>query len=174
MRIYLKLKTKIKNMDNIRRNRGLLVGLVFDALNRKEVTDLEARNNYKSVLDEYITFLHRLSFIQLSTTLNVKMNKQVDFLNKLDTLSVRNKSIGSVETIPNDKLEAFLTNIQRHMREWIDADYLETELRTEEYKWFSNSSNQQSMNTTPALERKKSEAVDILINANRNKVNFGI
>ena len=161
-------------MDNIRRNKGLLVGLMFDALNRKEVTDLEARNNYKSVLDEYITFLHRLSFIQrLSSTLNIKMNKQVEFLNKLDTLSVRNKNIGSEETIPNDKLEAFLTNIQNYMREWIDADYLEIELREEEFKWFSNTSNQPSMNTTPVLERKKSEAVDILMNSNRNRVSFG-
>lgn len=161
-------------MDNIRRNKGLLVGLVFDALNRKEVTDLETRNNYKSVLDDYISFLHRLSYIQLSSTLNLKMNKQVEFLNKLDTLSVRNKSIGSVETIPDDKLEAFLTNVQNYMRDWIDADYLETELRTEEFKWFSNSSNQQSVSTTPALERRKSEAVDILMNSNRNRVNFGV
>ena len=161
-------------MDNIKRNKGLLVGLMFDALNRKEVTDLEARNNYKSVVDDYITFLHRLSFIQLSSNSNVKMNRQVELLNKLDTLSLRNKSIGSVETIPNNKLEAFLTNIHNYMIEWIDADYLETELRTEEYYWFSNSSNQKSMSTTPILERKKSEAIDILMNSNRNKVAFGV
>jgi hypothetical protein len=161
-------------MDNIRRNKGLLVGLMFDALNRKEVTDLEARNNYKSVLDEYITFLHRLSFIQLSSTLNIKMNKQTEFLNKLDTLAVRNKSIGSVETIPDNKLEMFLVNVQNYMRDWIDDDYLEIELRTQESKYFSNTSNQPSINTTPILERKKSEVADVLMNANRNRVDFGV
>jgi len=161
-------------MDNIRRNKGLLVGLMFDALNRKEVTDLEARNNYKSVLDEYITFLHRLSFIQLSSTLNIKMNKQTEFLNKLDTLAVRNKSIGSVETIPDNKLEMFLVNVQNYMRDWIDDDYLEIELRTEESKYFSNTSNQPSINTTPILERKKSEVADVLMNSNRNRVDFGV
>jgi hypothetical protein len=161
-------------MDNIRRNKGLLVGLMFDALNRKEVTDLEARNNYKSVLDEYITFLHRLSFIQLSSTLNIKMNKQTEFLNKLDTLAVRNKSIGSVETIPDNKLEMFLVNVQNYMRDWIDDDYLEIELRAEESKYFSNTSNQPSINTTPILERKKSEVADVLMNSNRNRVDFGV
>lgn len=160
-------------MENIRRNKGLLVSLVFDALDRKEVTDLEARNNYKSVLDEYITFLHRLSYIQqLSSTLNNKMNKQVEFLNKLDTLSVRNKKIGNEQTIPNDKLEVFLTNIQNHMRDWIYADYLEIELRAEETKWFNAVAYELSPTTTPILERKKSEAADVLIDSNRKRVDF--
>jgi hypothetical protein len=161
-------------MDNIRRNKGLLVGLMFDALNRKEVTDLEARNNYKSVLDEYITFLHRLSYIQLSSKLNNKLNKQVELLNKLDTLSVRNKNIGSIGAIPDNKLEAFLINIQNYVRDWIDADYFDTELRDEEFKWFSNSSNKQSMPTSIALESNKSEAIDILMDSARKRVDFGV
>ena len=160
-------------MNTINRNKGTLHSLLFDTLNRKKVTDLEARNNYKDLVFDYCSFLHRLSAIQLSSTLNSKLNKQYKFLEKLEVLSNRYKSIGS-DAIPNDKFEDFLENLQTHIREWIDADYLETDLRTEEAKWFNTSAYQSSPQTTPALERRKSEAVDVLMQSNRNRVNFGV
>ena len=158
-------------MRAIARNKGLLHSLLFDTLDRKPVSDIEARNNYKDLLFEYCGFLHRLSAIELSSTLNLKLNKQFEFMNKLDTLAQRYKSIGA-ESIREDGIEAFLTLIQDNMREWVNADYLEKDLRAEETKWFNSASNSKEPQTTPALERKKSEAVDVFMNANRNRVNF--
>jgi len=158
-------------MNTYNKNKGTLHSLLFDTLNRKVVTDLEARNNYKDLVFDYCNFLHRLSAIQLSSTLNSKLNKQYKFLEKLEVLANRYKSIGS-DTIPNDKFEDFLENLQTHIREWIDADYLEIELKTEEVKWFNTSAYQISPQTTPFLERKKSDAIDVLMQSNRNRVNF--
>ena len=160
-------------MNTYNKNKGTLHSLLFETLNRKVVTDLEARNNYKDLVFDYCNFLYRLSAIQLSSTLNINLNKQYKFLEKLEVLSNRYKSIGS-EAIPNDKFEDFLENLQTHIREWINQDYLEIELRTEEFKWFSVSAYQVSPQTTPFLERKKSEAIDVLMHANRSRVNLGI
>lgn len=158
-------------MNFITRNKGTLQRLLFNTLDRKQVTNQEDRNNYKDVLLDYSTFLHSLSFVDVSE-LNIKLNKQRQFLDKLDTLSQRYKSIGN-ECIPASNVEQFLTNIQDHMRDWIDND-LDIELRKEETKYFSNASTKLEMNTSTGLERKKSEAVDVLINSNKNRINFGI
>lgn len=160
-------------MNTIKRNKGALHSLLFDTLDRKPISDIEARNNYRDILFDYCSFLHRLSAIELSSTLNLKLKKQYDFVSKLDTLAQRYKSIGT-ECIADKNVEAFLNNVQNHMRDWIDADYLETDLKAEETKWFSAVANEKSPQTTPGLERKKSEAVDVLMQANRNRVNFGI
>ena len=159
-------------MNTINRNKGTLHSLVFDTLDRKSVSDLEARNNYKDLIFDYCNFLHRLSAIQLSSTLNIKLNNQYSFLNTLEVLAQRYKSIGS-EAIPNDKVEDFLLNLQTHIREWIDADWLEIEIKTEESKWFNSASNSLQPKTTPILERRKSDAIDVLIESNRNRVSFG-
>lgn len=158
-------------MRAITRNKGILNSLLFNTLDRKEVLDTEARINYKDILFEYCSFIHRLSAIELSTTLNLKLNKQFEFMKKLEILSQRHKSIGT-DAIPNDKVEDFLTNLQTYIREWINADYLEIDLRTEENKWFNLVAYQLSGPTSPILERKKSEAIDILIDSNRKRVNF--
>lgn len=156
-------------MNFITRNKGALLNLVFHTLNRKEVTNQEDRNNYKDVLLDYVTFLHNLSFVDVSQ-LNNKLNKQKTFLDKLDTLSQRYKSIGD-EAIPEKNLEQFLISIQEHMTEWINND-LDIELKIEEARYFNTASSKLEMSAGAGLERKKSEAADVFLNSNRNRVNF--
>jgi hypothetical protein len=154
----------------ILRNKGILQSLIFNTLDRKLVIDQEARNNYRDLIMDYTFFLHRLSFINIDK-LNIKLSKQKAFLDKLETLSQRYKSIGD-EAIPEKNVEAFLINIQDHMREWIDNDYLQIETLAAETKHFSDASSKLEMSLGSGLERRKSEAVDVMINSNRNRVNF--
>lgn len=156
-------------MNFITRNKGALLNLLFNTLDRKPITNQEDRNNYKDVLLDYSTFLHNLSFVDVSQ-LNIKLNKQRQFLDKLDTLSQRYKSIGD-EAIPEKNVEEFLINIQDHMKDWLNND-LDDALKIEEARYFNTASSKLEMNTGAGLERKKSEAVDVLINSNRNRVNF--
>ena len=156
-------------MNFITRNKGTLLSLMFNTLNRKQVTNQEDRNNYKDVLLDYCIFLHKLSFID-ANLLNIKLNKQRIFLDKLDTLSQRYKSIGD-EAIPEKNLEQFLISIQDNMREWINND-LDIELKIEEAKYFNTASSKLEMSSGYGLERKKSEAADVFLNSNRNRVNF--
>jgi hypothetical protein len=156
-------------MNFITRNKGALLSLMFDTLDRKSITNQEDRNNYKDILLDYCTFLHRLSFVDISE-LNIKLNKQRVLLDKLDTLTQRYKSIG-IDCIPDKSVESFLTNIQEHMRDWLNSD-LNIELWKEEVRYFTNASSKLEMNQGAGLERRKSEAVDVLMNSNRNRVNF--
>jgi hypothetical protein len=156
-------------MNYITRNKGALLNIMFDTLDRKQVTNQEDRNNYKDLLLDYCTFLHRLSFIDISG-LNIKLNKQRVLLDKLDTLSQRYKSIG-IDCIPEKSVESFLSNIQEHMRDWINND-LNDAVLTEEIRYFTNASSKLEISTGAGLERRKSEAVDVLMNSNRNRVNF--
>lgn len=156
-------------MNFITRNKSALLNLVFNTLDRKQVTNQEDRNNYKDILLDYINFLHNLSFVDISQ-LNIKLNKQRQFLDKLDTLSQRYKSIGD-ECIPEKNVEAFLINIQDHMRDWLHND-LDILLKIEEARYFNTASSKLEMSSGAGLERKKSEAVDVMMNSNRNRVNF--
>ena len=154
----------------ILRNKGVLQSLILNTLDRKPVVDQEARNNYRDLLYQYTDFLHRLSFVNVDQ-LNVKLNKHKTFLNKIETLAQRYKSIGD-ECIREDGLEAFLILIQDHMRDWIDNDWLEKDILAVETKHFSDASSKLEINTSTGLERKKSEAVEVFMNASRNRVNF--
>jgi hypothetical protein len=156
-------------MNFITRNKGTLLSLMFNTLDRKKVTNQEDRNNYKDVLLDYCNFLHKLSFID-TNLLNIKLNKQRIFLDKLDTLSQRYKSIGD-EAIPEKNLEQFLISIQDNMREWINND-LDIELKIEEAKYFNAASSKLEISSGYGLERKKSEAADVFLNSSRNRVNF--
>lgn len=154
----------------IRRNKGALRNLLLETLDRKPVVNQQDRNNYIDLLYEYMNFLHRLSFVEVDP-LNIKLTKHKSLLDKLDTLSQRYKSIGK-DAVPEKNIEAFLINIQDHMREWIDADYLTKDILAAETKYFNDASHKLEMNTSAGLERKKSEAVDVLLQSNRNRVNF--
>jgi hypothetical protein len=157
-------------MNFITRNKGTLLSLMFDTIDRKEVNNQEDRNNYKDVLLDYCNFLHRLSFID-ANLLSIKLNKQRIFLDKLDTLTQRYKSIG-IDCIPEKSVESFLINVQNNMIDWIEADYFANDLLTEEVKYFNTASSKLEMSSGYGLERKKSEAVDVLMHSNRNRVNF--
>ena len=154
----------------ILRNKGVLQSLILNTLDRKPIIDQEARNNYRDLIIEYTNYLHRLSFINVDQ-LNIKLNKQKILLDKLETLSQRYKSIGD-DAIPEKNVEAFLINIQDHMREWIDNDYLQKETLTAETKHFTDACSKLEMTAPIGLERRKSEAVDVLMNSSRNRVNF--
>lgn len=154
----------------ILRNKGVLQSLILNTLDRKAVIDQEARNNYRDLIYDYIDFLHRLSFIEIDT-LNIKLNKHKTLLNKLETLAQRYKSIGD-EVVREDGVEAFLILIQDHIRDWIDNDWLEKDTITAETKHFSDASSKLEMTNSTGLERKKSEAVEVFMNASRNRVNF--
>jgi hypothetical protein len=157
-------------MNFITRNKGTLLSLMFDTLDRKEITNQEDRNNYKDVLLDYCNFLHRLSFIDVNL-LNIKLSKQRIFLDKLDTLTQRYKSIG-IDCIPEKSVESFLINVQNNMRDWIEANYFANDLLLEENNYFNKASSKLEMSSGYGLERKKSEAVDVLMHSNRNRVNF--
>jgi hypothetical protein len=157
-------------MNYITRNKGILLSLMFNTLDRKPATNQEDRSNYKELLLDYCNFLHRLSFID-ANLLNIKLNKQRSFLDKLDTLTQRYKSIG-IDCIPEKSVESFLTNIQDNMKDWIEADYFAYDLLSEETKYFNTASSKLEMSSGAGLERKKSEAVDILMHSSRNRVNF--
>jgi len=173
MCLYEITTTLNKNyMNYISRNYGTLLELMFSTLNRKAITDEEARNNYKDVMLEYCTFLHRLSDIELSNVLNAKLNHQKAFLDKLDKLTERYKSIKE-DAIPNESVEAFLKNVQEHMRHWVNND-LNIDLRNEETKHYNRTAYSLQGPSTPILERRKSEAIDVLMHSSRKKVDFGI
>ena len=58
------------------------------------------------------------------------------------------------------------------MIDWIEADYFANDLLIEEVKYFNTASSKLEMSSGYGLERKKSEAVDVLMHSNRNRVNF--
>jgi hypothetical protein len=158
-------------MNFIYRNTGVFLQLVMNTLDRKPVTDTEARENYKSLIIDYYQFLLRLSSIHYDNKLNIKLWKQWVYLSKLDALTQRYKSIGN-DTITDDKVEDFLIELQEHMREWINNDYLETDLRSEETKYFSKTAYEKSMQQDPIIEIRKAEAINVFKNSARNRVDF--
>lgn len=160
-------------MNYISRNYGTLLDLLFSTLDRKDVTDIEARENYKSVLFEYCTFLHRLADIELSNTHNQKLNHQKAFLDKLEKLTERYSSIQH-DAIPNKNVEEFLKNVQDHIRHWLNNSDIDTDLRIEETKFYNRAAYSLQGPSTPILERRKSEAIDVLMTSGRKKVDFGV
>jgi hypothetical protein len=159
-------------MNYISRNYGTLLKLMFNTLDRKEVSDEEARNNYKDLLLDYCHFLYRLSDIEMNSNLNQKLNHQKEFVDKLEKLTERYKSIND-DAVPNESLEAFLNNVQEHMKHWVNND-LNIDLRNEETKHYNRSAYSLQGPSTPILERRKSDAIDVLMQSSRNKVDFGI
>lgn len=160
-------------MNYISRNYGTLLELLFSTLDRKAVTDEEARENYKTVLFEYCGFLHRLADIELSSNQHQKLNHQKEFLDKLEKLTERFSSIKE-DAIPNKNVESFLTTLQDHIKHWVNNPDIDTDLRNEETKFYNRAAYSLQGPSTPILERRKSEAIDVLMHSSRKKVDFGI
>lgn len=158
-------------MNFIYRNTGIFLQLIMNTLDRKPVTDQVARDNYKSLIMDYYQFLLRLSSIDYDNKLNLKLSKQYQYLNKLDMLTQRYKSIGN-DAIKDDKVETFLVELQDHMREWINNDYLETELRSEETKHFSKTAYEKSIQQDTIIETRKAEALNVFKSSAKNRVDF--
>lgn len=121
-------------MANLKQNKSDFVNMVFSTLDRKPVTNQEARDNYKSVLLDYVNFLDNLSPLP-STPYFISQKK---FVEKLEVLLGRFQSIGS-DAIPDNKLDTFLTEIQDYMRDWVDdLPNMESELFHLERKFYSS------------------------------------
>jgi hypothetical protein len=93
--------------------------MTLSVLDKKPITDLEARKNYKVVVYDYITDLISLEPIFVDASNSAYSQKT--YLEKLITLTDRWKSIGD-DAIPEDKVETFLTNLQDNMREYLNRN----------------------------------------------------
>ena len=100
--------------------------MTLSVLDKKPITDIEARNNYKEVIWEYINDLSTLETIYVDVSNPAYKHKT--YLDKLLVLTDRWKSLGD-DAIPDDKVEQFLTNLQDNMR-----DYLNKNLQSDFYQ----------------------------------------
>lgn len=113
-------------MINIKENYGKFLSMIFKTLDRKPVTDKEARDNYKQVLLDYCYFLYSLAPLEINHL--SKLRNQYEYAEKLDILLGRYLSIGN-DFLSDEKVESFLVKVQDMMR-----DYLHQDLDIELYK----------------------------------------
>ena len=106
--------------------------MTLSVLDKKPITDIEARNNYKEVIWEYINDLSTLETIYVDVSNPAYKHKT--YLDKLLVLTDRWKSLGD-DAIPDDKVDQFLTNLQDNMR-----DYLNKNLQSDFYQSHQNDS----------------------------------
>lgn len=116
--------------------------MVYSVLNRKPITDLEARNNYKEVVWDYIQDLESLEYINVLP--HSSAFKHQEYLNKLIVLDNRYKSIGN-DFLPNSHTDAFLSTLQDMMR-----DYLDNDIHLEIYKLEHNHYSDLVRNVEPS------------------------
>jgi hypothetical protein len=100
--------------------------MIISVLNRKPVTDIETRNNFKSVIYNYTDDLLSLEPINIEG--NNPAYRHKTYLDKLLILNDRYNSIGD-DAIPSHKVEDFLITLQDNMR-----DYLNKNLQSDFYK----------------------------------------
>jgi hypothetical protein len=98
-------------------NKKSILFMVLSTLNRKSVVDIEARNNYKLVIYDYIQDIEGLEKINVSQQSSAYKHKE--YLNKLNILSDRYQSIGD-DVIPFTHLDSFLATLQEMMRDYLD------------------------------------------------------
>jgi|14BtaG_2_1085337.scaffolds.fasta_scaffold141664_2 hypothetical protein len=121
-------------MLNIKENYGTFLSMIFKTLDRKSVTDKEARMNYKQVLLDYCFFLYSLT--PLNITPQSPLRAQYEYGEKLDILLGRYLSIGD-EFLSDDKVESFLVKIQDMMRDYLHQD-LDIELYKAEHEHYTD------------------------------------
>lgn len=155
-------------MENyIQRNWGKFLQMIFSTLDRKEVTDIEARENYKEALIDYCQFLYQIS--PLPT--NSDFGKQQKFLERLDTLLKRYQNIG-VDFIEDDNLETFLITLQKHMSDYLHQN-LESKLYGYEREYYSklawDANNYTHIkNNTHEFQNEQQNAIERLISKGPN------
>jgi hypothetical protein len=155
-------------MENyIQKNWGKFLEMIFSTLDRKEVTDIESRNNYKEVLIDYCQFLYQISPLPI----NSEFGKQQKFLERLDTLFKRYQNIG-VDFIENDNLETFLITLQNHMRDYIHQN-LQSKLYGYEKEYYSklawDANNYTHINkNTHEFQNEQQNAIERLISKGPN------
>jgi hypothetical protein len=159
-------------MENyIQKNWGKFLEMIFSTLDRKEVTDIEGRNNYKEVLLDYCQFLYQLSPIPNNSV----FSSQQKFLERLDTLFKRYQNIG-VDFIETDNLETFLITLQKHMSDYLHQD-LQSKLYAYEKEYYSklawDANNYTHIkNNTHEFQNEQQNAIERLISKGPNFEKF--
>lgn len=120
-------------MVNIKENYGTFLSMILKTLDRKSVTNQEARNNYKEVLLDYCYFLYSLAPLNIKP--NSPLRTQYEYGEKLNILLGRYISIGN-EFLSDDKVESFLVKLQDMMREYLHQD-LDIELYKTEHEHYT-------------------------------------
>jgi len=98
-----------------------VLDVCLDVLDKKPVTDEQARKNYKEVIWDYIRDLSTLEPINISSDNNAYIHKE--YLLKLISLGDRYANIGN-DALPNDtdKINIFLEKLQDMMKDYLNRD----------------------------------------------------
>lgn len=111
-----------------------VLDVCLDVLDKKPVTDEQARKNYKEVIWDYIRDLSTLEPINIASDNNAYIHKE--YLLKLISLGDRYANIGN-DALPNDtdKINIFLEKLQDMMKDYLNRDLDKTfySLRKEHY-----------------------------------------
>ena len=119
-------------MINIKENYGTFLSMIFKTLDRKQVTNQEARNNYKQVLLDYCFFLYSLA--PLNITPQSPLRAHYEYAEKLNILLGRYLNIGN-DFLTDDNLQSFLVKLQDMMRDYLHQD-LDIELYRAEHEHY--------------------------------------
>ena len=117
-------------MINIKENYGKFLSMMLNTMDRKNVTNQEARRNFKECIIDYCQVLYTMTPLTLSN--NSPLKKHYDYATKLDILLGRYKMIGN-DYLSDDKLDTFLTQMQSMMMEWNTSDELELAKEEKQY-----------------------------------------
>lgn len=123
------------NFNYIKENYKVFSNLIYGNVDRLPVKDQEARTNFKSIVIDYINFLHDLQFLSIPSYSS--LDKQVQYSKKLFILCDRLKSKSLEEVIPDDAVEGFCVKLQEHMKDWAHND-LDIELKKLEREHYTN------------------------------------
>lgn len=145
-------------MVKIKDNYGKFLSMMLDTLDRKPVTNQEARNNFTDCLLEYCWIIYSLTPLTLLNNSPLKYHQE--FAQKLDILLGRYMSIGN-DFITDDKLNTFLSEVQSKMMDWTETE--ELELKKEEKRYYiegarKNGSNR-GVNSEWSWQEEKAETI---------------
>lgn len=111
-----------------------VLDVCLQILDKKPVTDEQARKKYKEVIWKYIADISTLEPINISIDNKATIHKE--YLLKLISLGDRYASIGN-DALPNDteKIDTFLKKLQDMMKDYLNRDLDKTfySLRKEHY-----------------------------------------
>lgn len=91
--------------------------MALSVLNKKSITNIFTRENYKECIVDYLINLATIEQIYVET--NDTAYKQKQYLLKLLTLADRFNKLGD-DFISDDKVEVFLTTLQNNCREYLN------------------------------------------------------
>lgn len=141
-----------------------VIKFVLSVLNRKEVTDYDARNNFKEVIWNYINVIQQTEDLEIDSS-SKSYNHKV-FYEKLKVLSERYKNVGD-EVVPSHKLDDLLELLQNNMRDFLYDD-VESELYNIKKKHYTKLSFDKNVSNVPKsnLQRLKDDMMANLSNKN--------